>query len=191
MTEAMGSLEGMTPRQRIIIAALGLIAERGMAGVTMSAVAGDAGVARQTLYNHFPDVESIVLAGTGEHAAEAWDQLQRVVAAAAGPRAKLEQVVRYTVAASGHGAHAGWLEAGLSVEAQEKLHGHTRKARQLIAEILSAGVAEGTFRADLDIEVAASLIQHLLGTAGASVGETGDAARVATEAVKVVLGAVV
>ncbi len=190
MKDATGSLDGLTLRQRIIAAALSLIAERGMAGVTMSAVAGDAGVARQTLYNHFPDVESIVLAATAEHAAEAWDQLQRVVAAAAGSRAKLEQLVRHAVAASGHGGHAGSLEAGLSAEAQEKLLDHTRKTRGAIAEILEYGAAEGAFRSDLDVEMAAMLIQYLLGSAGAAVGETGDVARVATEAVKVVLGAV-
>ena len=129
---------------------------------------------------------------TGEPVAILLDQgkLTDIRTAAAGASAKLEQMVRYTVAVSSHGAHAGSLESGLSSEAQEKLHDHTRQARQLIADILEAGVAEGVFRTDLDVTVSASLIQNLLGTAGVAIEETGDAARVATESVLVVLGAV-
>jgi AcrR family transcriptional regulator len=41
---------------RIIDAALSLIGERGLGEVTMVEVARRAGVARQTLYNHYPDV---------------------------------------------------------------------------------------------------------------------------------------
>ena len=49
------------PVDRITAAALTLVAERGMSGVTMSAVAAEAGVARQTVYNHFSDVDAIIL----------------------------------------------------------------------------------------------------------------------------------
>jgi AcrR family transcriptional regulator len=177
-----------TPRERIVTAALGLIAERGMAGVTRSAIAQQAGVARQTLYNHFPDVDAIVLAVVEQHEVAGMEQLRRIVAAAEGPAAQLEQLVRHSVALSGHGAHTGSLEASLSPEAQDRLNDHKRNARRLITEILESGVDLGVFRADLDVPVTATLIQQVLVAAGSAVEETGDAARVATEAVLVVLG---
>ena len=41
-----------------------LVAEEGLGSVTMTAIADRADVARQTLYNHFNDVEQIVIAGS-------------------------------------------------------------------------------------------------------------------------------
>lgn len=178
-----------TPRDRIVTAALGLIAERGMAGVSMSAIAEQAGVARQTLYNHFPDIDGIVLAVFEQHEVAGMEQLRQIVAAADGPVAQLEQLVRHSVALSGHGAHTGSLEASLSPDAQERLNDHKRAVHRLIADILATGTGLGFFRADLDVPVAATLIQHLLMAAGSVVEETGDVARVATETVLVVLGA--
>ncbi|HEU4894721.1 MAG TPA: helix-turn-helix domain-containing protein, partial [Acidimicrobiia bacterium] len=48
-------------RRSIQEAAVRLISERGMPNVAMSAVAEEAGVSRQTVYNHYPDLESIVI----------------------------------------------------------------------------------------------------------------------------------
>ena len=53
--------------ERIAEAALRLISQRGLAGVTMSAVARQAVVGRQTLYNYYPDVESIVTSIIARH----------------------------------------------------------------------------------------------------------------------------
>ena len=180
----------LSTRDRIVATAVELIAQRGMAGVTMSAVAETAGVARQTLYNHFPDLEAIVLAMIEEQASSGMEQLDLVIAAAGGPAAKLEQLVRHSVAFGAHGGDVGAFEAGLSAEAQEHLANHVQGARRLIAEILESGVAEGVFRADLDVEVAALLIQQLLSKAAEAVEGTDDIARVAAEMVRLTLGGV-
>jgi AcrR family transcriptional regulator len=86
-----------TSRERIAEAAFELISARGMAGVTMSAIAAGAGVARQTLYNHFADVEGIVLWAVDQYEAAGMEQLRQIVAATEGPAAQLEQLVRLTV----------------------------------------------------------------------------------------------
>ena len=39
-----------------------LVAERGLASVTMSQIAAETGIGRATLYKYFPDVEAILLA---------------------------------------------------------------------------------------------------------------------------------
>ena len=55
-------------RQRIVDAAVGLHREIGPARTTMSAVAAQAGVQRNTLYRHFPDERSLLLACSAQHA---------------------------------------------------------------------------------------------------------------------------
>ncbi|UUL75658.1 TetR/AcrR family transcriptional regulator [Pseudarthrobacter sp. Fe7] len=49
-------------RRAVLDAAARLVAGHGLAGVTMSAVAQNAGIGRATLYKYFPDVESILAA---------------------------------------------------------------------------------------------------------------------------------
>ena len=64
-------MSGHKTRQttRIVEAALQVIDQAGFSGVTMSSVAARAGVTRQTIYNYFPDVESIVARALTEHSA--------------------------------------------------------------------------------------------------------------------------
>ena len=99
MSEATPAHPGAaaSPDDRIIEAALSLIAQQGLGGVTMSGIADTAGVARQTLYNHYPDIDSIVAEAISRHNRESIDLLeasQRVVDL---PEDKLEQLVRHVV----------------------------------------------------------------------------------------------
>ena len=166
-------------RERIVETALGLITEKGLGGVTMSAVADGAGVARQTLYNHFPDVESIVVALLEEHGGAALGQLETLLAATPGAIAKLEQLVRHSVAMAHHGADVAALVSGLSAEAQERIADHTAAYRQVIAGVIEIGVVEGVFRTDLDVELAALVVQRGLDAGGDLVAASGDPAATA------------
>ena len=179
-----------TSRERIAEAAFELIAARGMAGVTMSAIAERAGVARQTLYNHFADVEGIVLWAVDQYEVAGMEQLRQIVAATEGPAAQLEQLVRFSVALAGHGSHGVALETGMSPQAQQRMQDHRMVTRGLIAELLEAGVEDQSFREDLDVPVAAALIQSMLGSAGSIAELPEEPARVATELVQAVLGSV-
>ena len=49
-------------RDAALDATAGLVAEHGLASVTMSQIAKDAGIGRATLYKYFPDVEAILIA---------------------------------------------------------------------------------------------------------------------------------
>src|SRR3954462_7349259 len=51
-----------TVRDVTLDTAAALVAEHGLASVTMSQIAGRAGIARATLYRYFPDVEAILVA---------------------------------------------------------------------------------------------------------------------------------
>lgn len=169
--------------QRIMAAAFALSAERGISGVTMSAVADQAGVARQTLYNHFPDVESIVVAAYELHHEANIAGLNQVLAAASGAVAKLAQFIRYQVAAVAHSHQGAVHESSLSPTARERIRLLHGEVVDMIKGILVDGVHAGALRSELDVDAAAGFTLHLLGgagelvAAGRPVPEVADAAQ--------------
>ena len=64
-----------------------LVAEHGLASVTMSRIAAETGIGRATLYKYFPDVEAILAAWHARHVARHMEHLAAVrdQAAAAPP----------------------------------------------------------------------------------------------------------
>ena len=58
-----------------------LVAEHGLASVTMSQIAKETGIGRATLYKYFPDVESILLGWHERQIASHLDQLVQVTRA--------------------------------------------------------------------------------------------------------------
>lgn len=152
----------MSTRDRIIEAALGLMTEHGFAGVTMKAVAETAGIARQTLYNHFPDVDSIVAEAIEAHQIESLESLRSVLATIESPVARLEHLVRQAAAAAVHHHPAVGIQHGLSAEMQATLHRHDAELLSIIESTLQAGVESDEFRADLDVNRDTQLIKRML-----------------------------
>ena len=173
--------------ERIMAAAFALSAERGISGVTMSAVADQAGVARQTLYNHFPDVESIVVAAYELRHEANVAGLSQVLAAANGADAKLAQFIRYQVAAVAH-SHQGTVhESSLSPAAQRRIRLLHGEVADIIKGILDEGVQAGVFDSALDVDAAARFALHLLGGAGELVAAGRPVPEVADAAESMVL----
>lgn len=152
-----------TPAEdRIIEATLGLIAERGLGGVSMTAVAEAAGVSRQTVYNHHPNVDNIVTAAIEVHEKQARTQLEQLLATAPGAPAKLDLLIRHGLAIAAHGHAFGPTNAGLSAASQVHLQRYREAHVGLIADVLVAGITEDSFRADLQPQIAARLIHRML-----------------------------
>ncbi len=171
---------------RIVEAALTLIGERGLGGVTMTDVAAGANVARQTLYNHYPDIDSIVVAVLDRHARDSLAQVTALVGTADSAAAKIELLVRHTVAAAAHGHPATDFQAGLSPQARATIEQHGETTRSLIASILEEGVAAGMFGDTVDPTAHAYLVQAtLLGGVDLAVasGDQAEAAALTTETI--------
>ena len=184
MTEHDGAPMGApaSTGDRIVYAALVLISEQGLAGVTMSGVADAAGVARQTLYNHYPDVDSIVAAAISQHARESVELLDAAMRVVEGPVDRLEQLIRHVAATTTHAPHALDVRHSLSPEAQASLVEFDGALEVLIAEILEEGRAAGVFRADLACEVDAILVRHLLEGLSALIADSPESAAEITSA---------
>ena len=170
---------GRAATDRIIEATFTLVAERGLGGVTMTDVADRAGVARQTLYNHFSDVEQIIVAGIEQYAQTEFTHLVDLLEATGTPDAKMELLARYTVAQGSHGHGVEDMRSALSPEARAHLDRHQSDFRTLVASIIASGMADGSFDDGLDSDHHAVLIQGLLLSASDLVADGGDPADIA------------
>lgn len=167
-------------RDRIVDATFALIVEEGLGGVTMTRIADRADVARQTLYNHFADVEQIVVAGIEEYNQTGFAHLVDLLEASESPETKLDLLVRHAVAVAAHGSSIEDIRSALSPDARAHLDRHTRSFRVLIESIIEAGIAGGVFDSTIDPAVHATLVEGTL-IAGAGLASTrDDPARVAT-----------
>jgi len=180
-----------TADDRIIEAALNLIARDGLGTVTMMKIAETAGVARQTLYNHYPDVDSIVVEAISRHNRESIQLLGASLRVVDKPEDKLEQLVRHMVSLGAHAHHTSGIEQGLSANARETLGEYDAELDRQIRTILAAGHQEGVFRNDLDIDVDAVLIRHVLtGLTSLGAGTPARAAQLAATGTRTILAAV-
>ena len=168
-----------TATDRIIEATFVLVAERGLGSVTMTDVADRAGVARQTLYNHFSDVEQIIVTGIEQYARSGFTHLVDLLEATGSAEAKMELLARYTVAQGSHGHGFEDLRSALSPEARAHLDRHQSDFRTLVASIIVSGMAEGSFDDGLDPDRHAVLIQGLLLSASDLAADGGDSAEIA------------
>ena len=151
-----------TVRDAILDTAASLVAEHGVAGVTMTQLAKETGLGRATLYKYFPDVAA-VLAG--------WHERQ--------VRSHLEQL-----AAIGNESGGGRLEAVLQAYAfishehpsgdlAVSLHRaeHVAEARgqlaNFVTQLVVEGVAAGEVRDDVPARELAAYSLHALTAASA------------------------
>ena len=134
-----------------------LVAEHGLASVTMSQIAAATGIGRATLYKYFPDVEAILVAWHERLVADHLEQLASVRDRAAGAAERLEAVLE-TYALILHEHHRGELAALLHQGA------HVARAQQhlshFIGELLTEGAASRDVRDDVAPEELASYCLH-------------------------------
>ena len=177
-------------RERIIEATLTLVAEQGLSGITMVAVAKAAGVARATLYNHYPDIPSILADAAELHNQHAIEGLRRALAVVADPRDAVEQLVRHIAAISTHG-HALTTHQSFPPELRGQLDAFNTELEERIRDILADGIATGAFRSDLDPDITTALLRHaLVGVSDVVAAAPERASSVAGHAVSTLLAAI-
>ncbi|MFW0773537.1 TetR/AcrR family transcriptional regulator [Paenarthrobacter nitroguajacolicus] len=149
-------------RGAVLDAAAHLFAGHGTLGVTMSAIAQEAGIGRATLYKYFPDVESILLAWHERQVQSHLDELLRIKDQTAGAAQQLEAVLH---------AYAFLSRSGRDDANAARLHqaGHAGQAQQhlqdMFAELIQAGADAAAFRSDVAPDELAAFCLHALGAA--------------------------
>jgi len=146
-------------RDAVLSAAGELMLEGGLAAATMEAIAARAGVSKRTLYKYWPSRGAVALEGFMRNAASSWSLPDDASAVEA------LTVLVVSAARLFAGTPAGPLMRSLIADAQAQDEIATaireqwlRPRRAVAADLIRRGVAEGEFRADLDVEVALDLL---------------------------------
>ncbi len=177
-------------RQHIVRTAAELLAERGLGDVSMSLLAQRAGIARATLYNHFPDFERVLAALVADQVARFRVQLDRHLAAAADPAERLR---RYLVAVHDWAtrqrqqpskrndtARPTSRTRTLSPQVVTATHEPLSQLHEILEQILTDAIASHAIHPDTDPRLHADLILKLLldprqpATAGCTPGAERD-----------------
>lgn len=161
-TQADGTTDPRVERSRLVIrrAALDELGEVGYGAFTIESVAARAGVAKSTIYRHWPDKLALI-ADAFETSHE-----QMVPSTETGsPRERVERLVRhvaYVVTDSTFSACIPALIEGAEREPRlrEFRHRYSAERRQSLADLIAEGVAGRDFPARVDPDLAA---QALLG----------------------------
>jgi AcrR family transcriptional regulator len=141
-----------------------LVTEHGLASVTMSQIAKEAGIGRATLYKYFPDVQSILIAWHERHVAAHLDHLAHARDHAGSPAERLEAVLRgfahITYKRRQDGEIAAFVHRDQHVvQAQQQLH-------DLVRGAIAESAAIGAVRDDVSPNELADYCMHALGAAG-------------------------
>ncbi|MGI8699267.1 MAG: TetR/AcrR family transcriptional regulator [Mycobacteriales bacterium] len=151
-------------RDATLDATAALVAEHGLAAVTMSRIAEATGIGRATLYKYFPDIEAILLAWHERQVTGHLEQLAEIRNRPGDARQRLDAVLTaYAQLSRGRprGAElAALVHRGQHMAlAQENLN---RFLRDLLAEAVAAGQA----RADVPADELATYCLNALAAAG-------------------------
>jgi len=124
-----------------------LVAEQGVASVTMSQIAERTGIGRATLYKYFPDVESILAAWLDRHIARHLDYLAQARDQADGPAERLRAVLEAYALITYERPHGTELAVVLHrgdhvTEAEQRLH-------DLLRDLLAEAAGSGDVRDDI------------------------------------------
>jgi len=178
-------------RAQILEAALGLLRDRGMAKLTMSALAAKAGIARATLYHYFPDIDAVLSAWVAEEVERSVTAMVDQARAIADPLDRLAYLVRTqaeTFASQSHRLSVEHFEAETGSPAlRGVVETQMAPLRAALAQIIQEAGDSGALGRTVDPALGADMVLGLLGAirrrlvAGSTDPET------ATEAVMGVL----
>jgi len=148
-------------RQAILDTTATLVTEHGLASVTMSRIAEQAGIGRATLYKYFPDVDAILIAWHHQHVAGHLEQLTQLRDGPGDASTRLAAVLQgYAFMAHQRGRRGADLSA--LVHRGEHVAHAQRQLIDLISALLTEVAATGELRTDVTPEELATYCLHAL-----------------------------
>ncbi|MDN5759503.1 MAG: TetR/AcrR family transcriptional regulator [Tomitella sp.] len=151
-------------RSELLTIAAELFAERGMKATTVRDIADASGILSGSLYHHFDSKESIVDEILTEFLDELFGRYRRIADAGHDARTTLEELVRVSFEAidTRHSAVAIYQDEAKHLAPVPRfsyLGDRSREFRDLWIGVLRRGVADGSFRPGLDVEIAFRFIR--------------------------------
>ncbi|MGW6726286.1 TetR/AcrR family transcriptional regulator [Nocardia sp. NPDC055029] len=148
-----------TRRDELLDLAANLFAERGLRATTVRDIADSAGILSGSLYHHFDSKESMVDEILRGFLDDLFGRYREIAAAGLSSRETLEALViaSYEAFDRHHAAVAIYQAEAKNLRDAERF-GYIRdfntEFRDLWHKVLTAGVADGSFRPELDVELA-------------------------------------
>ncbi|GAA4228723.1 AcrR family transcriptional regulator [Streptosporangium album] len=151
-------------QDRILQAVSRLSRDQGIDTISMTDVAGEAGITRTVLYNYFPDKAALLLAFTERVTHYFIESYERELPEQASPAERLRAFVRLQLAGLLAHPHPGPadLSAALGPDAYQRLADHVAPMQDILTGIIDSGVASGDFEAP-DVAAAARMILAVIG----------------------------
>jgi AcrR family transcriptional regulator len=149
---------GAATREKLMRAAVAIVARDGMEAATTAAIAAEAGVAEGTLYRHFDSKDDLLIAAFRRMKAEVFVDAAAAIDASLPPPERLKQSWKAIYMAYRSDRHAfafgnRFAESALAErEGGEAIRGIGR----MIADLRRAGIASGDFR-NLPVDLLANL----------------------------------
>jgi AcrR family transcriptional regulator len=141
-----------------------LVAERGLASVTMSQIAAQTGIGRATLYKYFPDVEAILAAWHQRQVARHLSQLATVRDQGGSAGERLEAVLTAYAIINHNRPHGTELAA--AVHRGEHLAGAQQQLLGFLQDLIAGAASTGEVRDDVPAGELARYCVHALQAAG-------------------------
>ncbi|WP_454850151.1 TetR/AcrR family transcriptional regulator [Promicromonospora soli] len=136
-------------RDAITEAAWRLAEEHGPLSLTMSQVAGAAGIGRATLYKYFTDIESILVAHHARHVEDHLRTLEDLGAEAQPPGARLVAVADAYASICFHRGRHSYADISALVHRGPEVAEAERRIHSVFAGLIADAAAEGLVRTDL------------------------------------------
>jgi AcrR family transcriptional regulator len=156
-------------RQRILNAAQEIISEKGLKDSTIIEIASKAGVVDSIIYYYFKNKEDLLFCALDSQIKSATTELLCHLKGVIGPVSKLSKMVWYHLHANDFNQGDERLRKHLLLECranknfyQHRSYESLRTYAAMLLGILKEGVAEGIFRADLNLAVVRDFIFGLL-----------------------------
>ncbi|MEV4894087.1 TetR/AcrR family transcriptional regulator [Nonomuraea sp. NPDC055795] len=147
-------------QDRILQAVSRLSRVQGIDAISMTDVAGEAGITRTVLYNYYPDKAALLLAFTERVTQYFLDSYERDLPADASPADRLRAFIRLQLAGLLAHPHPGAadLSATLGPDAYQQLAEHVAPMQRVLVGILESGAFQVT-----DVEATARMILAVIG----------------------------
>ncbi|MGV9751053.1 TetR/AcrR family transcriptional regulator [Nocardia farcinica] len=163
-----------TVRESILDAVERLAIEYGVASVTMSQIAEQAGIGRATLYKYFPDVGAILAAWHERQVGHHLEQLVAVSETEADPSQRLDALLGTYARVLRESRHRHDSDLGAMAPHSGPHVDHAeQRLRQLMTDAVAAAAVAGSVRTDTPAGELASYCLHAL---DAAVAASSDAA---------------
>lgn len=150
-------------RDATLDTAAALVTAHGLASVTMSRIAKEAGIGRATLYKYFPDVDAILTAWHERHVQRHLDGLAAARDGIDGAGEQLESALTAYAIMTHHRPGSDLAAALHRSEHVERAQDHLQT---FIGDLITAAVRMGYLRDDVPVKELTSFVLHALAAAG-------------------------